>query len=56
MPMLNDWGGQEILVAPPNQMSILMEEPQGVLDMAAKKINFLTATHSVLIFHTVSIL
>ena len=45
-------------MAPPNQMPILMEEPQGALDMAAKKVNFLIdsgATDSVLIFHTGSL-
>ena len=56
--ILTDWGGPGILVAPPNQMPILMEEPHGVLDMAAKKVNFLIdteATYSVLIFHTGSL-
>ena len=45
-------------MAPPNQTPILMEEPQGALDMAAKKVNFLIdsgATYSVLIFHTGSL-
>ena len=39
-------------------MPILMEEPQGALDMAAKTVNFLIdsgATYSVLIFHTGSL-
>lgn len=38
--MLDDLGGQGILVAPANEMSISTEELQVVLDVAGKKISF----------------
>ena len=38
--MLDDWGGQGILVAPTNEMSISTEELQVVLDVAGRIISF----------------
>ena len=54
MALLDDWGSPGILVVPPNEMSISIEDSWVVLDLAGKKVDFLIdmeTTYFVLISH-----
>lgn len=52
-PSLDDWGSPGILVVPPNEMSITIEDSWVVLDLAGKKADLIEmeTTYSVLISH-----